>query len=62
MDQEKVPTRKIRELLRLKFDIGLSIHKIAANRSIARSTVTGWSPNVALPDFAHIQRELSRLA
>lgn len=32
--------RKIRELLRLKFDLGLSIHKIAASLSIARSTVT----------------------
>lgn len=84
--------RKIRELLRLKFDLGLSIHKIAASLSIARSTVTEclrravaagltWplppelddgqleaqlypkkppSPNVALPDFAHLQRELSR--
>jgi transposase len=84
--------RKIRELLRLKFDLGLSIHKIAATLSVARSTVTeclrraaaagvGWplpqelddrqleerlypkkeaSPNVALPNFAHLQRELSR--
>lgn len=32
--------RKIRELLRLKFDLGLSIHKIAASLSMARSTVT----------------------
>jgi predicted DNA-binding protein (UPF0251 family) len=31
--------RKIRELLRLKFALGLSIHKIAASLSIARSTV-----------------------
>ena len=84
--------RKIRELLRLKFDLGLSIHKIAASLSIARSTVTeclrrataagiAWplpqeldddqleaqlypkkppAPNVAMPDFAHLQRELSR--
>lgn len=84
--------RKIRELLRLKFDLGLSIHKIAASLSIARSTVTeclrraaaagvAWplahelddeqlesrlypkkqaAPDVAMPDFAHIQRELSR--
>jgi hypothetical protein len=84
--------RKIRELLRLKFDLGLSIHKIAASLSIARSTVTeclrraaaagiGWplppelddgqlearlypkkpaSPNVAMPDFSHLQRELAR--
>jgi transposase len=84
--------RKIRELLRLKFDLGLSIHKIAASLSIARSTVTEclwraadagitWplpqaldegelearlypkkpaAPNIALPDFAHLQRELSR--
>lgn len=84
--------RKIRELLRLKFDLGLSIHKIAASLSIARSTVTeclrraaaaglSWplpqelddgqlearlypkkppASNVAMPDFAHLQRELSR--
>lgn len=84
--------RKIRELLRLKFALGLSIHKIAASLTIARSTVTeclrraaaagiAWplaqelddgqlearlyprqqaAPNVALPDFAHLQRELSR--
>lgn len=84
--------RKIRDLLRLKFDLGLSIHKIAASLSIARSTVTEclqraaaagvvWplahelddeqlearlypkqqaAPNVAMPDFAHIPRELSR--
>lgn len=32
--------RKIRELFRLQFDLGLSIHKIAASLSIARSTVT----------------------
>lgn len=84
--------RKIRELLRLKFDLGLSIHKIAASLSIARSTVTeclrraaaagvAWplaneldeeelearlypkkqaAPDVAMPDFAHVQRDLSR--
>lgn len=84
--------RKIRELLRLKFALGLSIHKIAASLSIARSTVTeclrraaaadtAWplaqdlddgqlearlypkqqaAPNAAVPDFAHLQRELSR--
>lgn len=84
--------RKIRELLRLKFDLDLSIHKIAASLTIARSTVTEclrraaaagivWplpqelddgqleqrlypkkppSPSIALPDFAHLQRELSR--
>lgn len=84
--------RKIRELLRLKFDLGLSIHKIASSLSIARSTVTDclrraaaagvlWplpgelddeqlearlypkkpaTPNIPLPDFAHVQRELSR--
>jgi transposase len=31
--------RKIRELLRLRFDLGLSIHKIAASLVVARSTV-----------------------
>lgn len=40
MAQERLPMRKIRELLRLKFDLGLSIHKITASLSIARSTVT----------------------
>lgn len=84
--------RKIRELLRLKFDLGLSIHKVAASLSVARSTVSeclrraaaaglAWplppelddgelearlypkpptTPHLALPDFAHVQRELSR--
>lgn len=84
--------RKIRELLRLKFDLGLSIRQIAASLSIARSTVKeclnrieaagiGWPappelddaqlearlypvklvlPIMPLPDFAHVQRELSR--
>lgn len=84
--------RKIRELLRLKFDLGLSIHKVAASLSIARSTVTeclrraaaagiSWplppalhdeelearlypkkpaTANIAVPDFAQLQRELSR--
>jgi len=84
--------RKIRELLRLKFDLGLSIRKIAASLGVARSTVkecldraaaTGirWplpealddaqlearlypvkpaAPDIALPDFAHVQRELTR--
>jgi transposase len=84
--------RKIRELLRLKFDLGLSIHKIASSLSIARSTVTeclrrataagiAWpvpqalddgqleallypkkpaALTITLPDFAHLQRELSR--
>jgi len=92
MAQERLSMRKIRELLRLKFDLGLSIHKIAASLSIARSTVTeclrraaaagiSWplpqefddgqlearlypkkppAPNVPMPDFAHLQRELSR--
>ena len=92
MAQERLSMRKIRELLRLKFDLGLSIHKIAASLSIARSTVTeclrraaaaglSWplpqelddgqlearlypkkppASNVAMPDFAHLQRELSR--
>ena len=78
--------------LRLKFDLRLSIHKIAASLSIARSTVTeclrraanagiAWplaqvlddaqlearlypkkqaAPDVGLPDFAHLQQELSR--
>jgi len=40
MAQERLSMRKIRELLRLKFDLGLSIHKIAASPSIARSTLT----------------------
>jgi len=40
MAQERLSMRKIRELLRLKFDLGLSIHKIAVSLSIARSTVT----------------------
>lgn len=84
--------RKIRELLRLKFYLGLNIRQVAASLSIARSTVTecltrieaagvAWPmppdlddaqlearlyplkpvlPTIALPDFAHIQRELSR--
>jgi transposase len=84
--------RKIRELLRLKFDLGLSDRKIAASLSMARSTVKeclkraatvsiGWplpqalddiqlearlypakpvAVQIPLPDFAHVQRELSR--
>jgi len=84
--------RKIRELLRLKFDLGLSIRQIAGSLSIARSTVKEclnrieaagirWpvpsdlddaqleaqlypakpvAPITTLPDFAHVQRELSR--
>lgn len=84
--------RKIRELLRLKFDLGLSDRKIAASLLIARSTVKEclsrtaaagirWplpdtlddaqlearlypvkpaAPGIELPDFAHLQRELSR--
>lgn len=39
MAQPMLSMRKIRELLRLKFDLGLSIHKIAASLVIARSTV-----------------------
>lgn len=31
MAQEKVPMRKSRELQRLKFDLSVSIHKIAAS-------------------------------
>lgn len=53
--------RKIRELLRLKFDLGLSIHKIAASLVVARSTVkeclnraaaagVGWSLPPQLDD------------
>lgn len=53
--------RKIRELLRLKFDLGLSIRKIAASLSIARSTAKeclkraeaagiGWPVPEALDD------------
>lgn len=84
--------RKIRELLRLKFALGLSDRKIAASLSIARSTAQeclqraaaagiGWplpeglddallearlypvkpiSLGIELPDFVHLQRELSR--
>jgi len=39
MAQPRLSMRKIRELLRLKFDLGLSIHKIAAYLSIAHSIV-----------------------
>lgn len=42
---------KIRELPRLKFDSGLSIHKIAVSLSIARSTVTECFGRAA--DFRH---------
>jgi len=84
--------RKIRELLRLKFALGLSDRKVAASLSIARSTAKeclnraaaagiGWplpeglddallearlypvkslAPGIELPDFGHLQRELSR--
>jgi transposase len=84
--------RKIRELLRLKFELSLSDRKIARSLDISRSTVAeclrraagagiAWPlpvdlddaaleaqlyptkpalPEVPLPDFAHMQRELSR--
>src|SRR5262245_39914088 len=38
MAQERLSMRKIRELLRLKFALGLSDRKIAASLSVARST------------------------
>ena len=84
--------RKIRELLRLKFELGLSERKVAAALSISRSAVSeclsrataasvSWpvpdewgnieleqrlyparpqTIEIPLPDFAHVQRELSR--
>src|SRR5690606_26107488 len=39
MAQERLSMRKIRGLLRRKFDLGLSIRQIAASLRIARSTV-----------------------
>ncbi|NJO13453.1 MAG: hypothetical protein HC872_08310 [Gammaproteobacteria bacterium] len=39
MAQERLSMRKIRELLRLKFDLELSDRKIAASLQIARSSV-----------------------
>jgi len=44
--------RKIRELLRLKFDLGLSIHKIAASLSIARSTATECLRRATTAEFS----------
>ena len=84
--------RKIRELLRLKFELRLSDRKIARGLDISRSTVAeclrravgagiAWPlsaeladaelearlyptkltlPEIPLPDFGHVQRELSR--
>jgi DNA-binding transcriptional regulator LsrR (DeoR family) len=40
MAQERLSMRKIRELLRLKFDLGLSDRKIAVSLGVARSTVS----------------------
>ena len=44
--------RKIRERLRVKFDLDLSIHKIAASLSIARSTVTEYLRRAAAAGVA----------
>lgn len=52
MAQARLPMRKIRELLRLKFDLGLSIHKIAASLSIARSTVTACLRRIAAVEIS----------
>lgn len=92
MAQRRLPMRKIRDVLRLKFTLGLSDRRIAASVSMARSTVqeclrrataanlTWPLPEtlsdealeallyppiasvvaIALPDFAHLHRELSR--
>jgi transposase len=84
--------RKIRELLRLKFELSLSDRQIAKSLDVSRSAVAeclrraagagiAWPvaadrddaelesrlyptkpvlPEIPLPDFAHVQRELSR--
>lgn len=42
MPRERLSMRKITEVLRLKFDIGLSNRKIADSCSISRSTVADY--------------------
>ena len=42
MPKERLSMRKIREILRLKFDCGLSNRKIAKSCSVARSTVATY--------------------
>ena len=67
MAQERLSMRKIRELLRLKFDLELSDRKIAASLQMARSTVQeclgraqaagiGWPLPLALDDEQLEQR------
>lgn len=43
MAQERLSMRKIRELLRLKFDLGLSIHKIPLSRANAAIEISPLS-------------------
>jgi len=62
MPSERLSMRRIRELLRLRFEVGLSTRLIASSLGISKGAVSDYlqRAQVAGPDWAAVDRELRR--